>query len=139
LKQIESPTWSDKDMDTKYFIGEIDLPNGIRKDLIVAKDINNAHDIIEHKIKIKQLDYDSITDIRTTSIYAPFRPIGSFLVRSATTTEILEDQLKDFAGGWDEYNIQGFAEEIVETVLETIPKETLIEELKRRLSYNETY
>ena len=139
MKQIESPTWSDKDMDTKYFIGEIDLPNGIRKDLIVAKDINNAHDIIEHKIKIKQLDYDSITDIRTTSIYAPFRPIGSFLVRSATTTEILEDQLKDFAGGWDEYNIQGFAEEIVETVLETIPKETLIEELKRRLSYNETY
>ena len=126
-------------METKYFVGEIDLPNGIRKDLIVAKDINNAHDIIEHKIKIKQLDYDSITDIRTTSIYAPFRPIGSFLVRSATTTEILEDQLKDFAGGWDEYNIQGFAEEIVETVLETIPKETLIEELKRRLSYNETY
>lgn len=124
---------------TKYFVGEIDLPNGIRKDLIVAKDINNAHDIIEHKIKIKQLDYDSITDIGTTSIYAPFRPIGSFLVRSATTTEILEDQLKDFAGGWDEYNIQGFAEEIVETVLETIPKETLIEELKRRLSYNETY
>ena len=124
---------------TKYFVGEIDLPNGIRKDLIVAKDINNAHDIIEHKIKIKQLDYDSITDIRTTSIYAPFRPIGSFLVRSATTTEILEDQLKDFAGGWDEYNIQGFAEEIVETVLETISREALIEELKRRLSYNETY
>ena len=124
---------------TKYFVGEIDLPNGIRKDLIVAKDINNAHDIIEHKIKIKQLDYDSITDIRTTSIYAPFRPIGSFLVRSATTTEILEDQLKDFAGGWDEYNIQGFAEEIVETVLSTILKEALIEELKRRLSYNETY
>lgn len=124
---------------TKYFVGEIDLPNGIRKDLIVAKDINNAHDIIEHKIKIKQLDYDSITDIRTTSIYAPFRPIGSFLVRSATTTEILEDQLKDFAGGWDEYNIQGFAEEIVETVLETIPRDILIEELKRRLSYNETY
>ena len=126
-------------METKYFVGEIDLPNGIRKDLIVAKDINNAHDIIEHKIKIKQLDYDSITDIRTTSIYAPFRPIGSFLVRSATTTEILEDQLKDFAGGWDEYNIQGFAEEIVETVLETIPRDILIEELKRRLSYNETY
>ena len=124
---------------TKYFVGEIDLPNGIRKDLIVAKDINNAHDIIEHKIKIKQLDYDSITDIRTTSIYAPFRPIGSFLVRSATTTEILEDQLKDFAGGWDEYNIQGFTEEIVETVLETIPRDILIEELKRRLSYNETY
>ena len=124
---------------TKYFVGEIDLPNGIRKDLIVAKDVNNAHDIIEHKIKIKQLDYDSITDIRTTSIYAPFRPIGSFLVRSATTTEILEDQLKDFAGGWDEYNIQGFAEEIVETVLETIPRDILIEELKRRLSYNETY
>lgn len=124
---------------TKYFVGEIDLPNGIRKDLIVAKDINDAHDIIEHKIKIKQLDYDSITDIRTTSIYAPFRPIGSFLVRSATTAEILEDQLKDFAGGWDEYNIQGFAEEIVETVLETIPRDILIEELKRRLSYNETY
>lgn len=119
-------------METKYFVGEIDLPNGIRKDLIVAKDINNAHDIIEHKIKIKQLDYDSITDIRTTSIYAPFRPIGSFLVRSATTTEILEDQLKDFAGGWDEYNIQGFAEEIVGTVLTTIPRVVILEELERR-------
>ena len=139
MKQIESPTWSDKDMDTKYFIGEIDLPNGIRKDLIVAKDINNAHDIIEHKIKIKQLDYDSITDIRTTSIYAPFRPIGSFLVRSATTTEILEDQLKDFAGGWDEYNIQGFAEDIIETVLETLPKEVLIEELERRKEEEDYY
>ena len=116
----------------KYFVGEIDLPNGIKKDLITAKDIINAHDIIEHKIKIKQLDYDSITDIRTTSIYAPFRPIGSFLVRSATTTEILEDQLKDFAGGWDEYNIQGFAEEIVETVLTTIPRVVILEELERR-------
>ena len=119
-------------MEPKYFVGEIDLPNGIRKDLIVAKDINDAHDIIEHKIKIKQLDYDSITNVRTTSIYAPFRPIGSFLVRSATTIEILEDSLKDFAGGWDEYNIQGFAEDIIETVLETLPKDALIGELERR-------
>jgi hypothetical protein len=54
------------------------------------------------------------------------------LVRSATTTEILEDQLKDFAGGWDEYNIQGFAEEIVETVLTTIPRVVILEELERR-------
>ena len=119
-------------METKYFVGEIDLPNGIRKDLIVAKDINDAHDIIEHKIKIKQLDYDSITNVRTTSIYAPFRPIGSFLVRGATTQEILEDQLKDFAGAWEAYSIQGFAEDIITTVLETLPKDALIEELERR-------
>ena len=108
-------------MDTKYFMGEIDLPNGIRKDLIMTKDINSAHDIIEHKIKIKQLDY-----------YAPFRPIGSFLVRGATTQEILEDSLKDFAGGWDEYSIPGFAEEIVDIVLSTIPRKAFEEELQRR-------
>jgi hypothetical protein len=42
------------------------------------------------------------------------------------------DDLTDFAGGWDEYNIQGFAEDIIETVLETLPKEVLIEELERR-------
>lgn len=118
---------------TKYFVGEIDLPNGIRKDLIVAKDINNAHDIIEHKIKIKQLDYDSITDIGTTSIYAPFRPIGSFLVRSATTTEILEDQLKDFAGGWSEYSLPGFAEEIIDIVLSTVSTKALEEEIQMRI------
>ena len=119
-------------MEPKYFVGEIDLPNGIRKDLIVAKDINDAHYIIEHKIKIKQLDYDSITNVRTTSIYAPFRPIGSFLVRGATTQEILEDQLKDFAGGWDAYSIQGFAEEIIDIVLSTISRKAFEEELARR-------
>ena len=119
-------------METKYFVGEIDLPNGIRKDLITAKDINSAHDIIEHKIKIKQLDYDSITNVRTTSIYAPFRPIGSFLVRGATTQEILEDQLKDFAGGWDAYSIPGFAEEIIDIVLSTISRKAFEEELQRR-------
>lgn len=119
-------------MDTKYFVGEIDLPNGIRKDLIMAKDINSAHDIIERRIKSKQLDYDSITGIRTTSIYAPFRPIGSFLVRGATTQEILEDSLKDFAGGWDAYSIPGFAEEIVDIVLSTIPRKAFEEELQRR-------
>ena len=119
-------------MEPKYFVGEIDLPNGIRKDLIVAKDINDAHYIIEHKIKIKQLDYDSITNVRTTSIYAPFRPIGSFLVRGATTQEILEDQLKDFAGGWDAYSIPGFAEEIIDIVLSTISRKAFEEELQRR-------
>lgn len=116
----------------KYFVGEIDLPNGIRKDLIVAKDINNAHDIIEHKIKIKQLDYDSITDIRTTSIYAPFRPIGSFLVRHATTQEILKDVLEDFAGNWNECSLEGMSEEIIDIVLSTIPRKAFEEELQRR-------
>jgi hypothetical protein len=44
----------------------------------------------------------------------------------------LVDGLADFAGGWDEYNIQGFAEEIIETVLQTLSKDALIEELERR-------
>ena len=119
-------------MDTKYFMGEINLPNGIRKDLIRAIDIDDAYNIIERHIKKSQMDIDKYVINIHKSKWAPFRPIGPYRVRSATTTEILEDQLKDFAGGWDEYNIQGFAEDIIETVLETLPKEVLIEELERR-------
>ena len=132
MKQIESPIWSDKNMDTKYFMGEIYLPNGIRKDLIRAIDIDDAYNIIERHIKKSQMDIDKYVTNIERSKWKPFRPIGPYRVRSATTTEILEDQLKDFAGGWDEYNIQGFAEDIIETVLETLPKEALIEELERR-------
>ena len=119
-------------MDTKYFMGEIYLPNGIRKDLIRAIDIDDAYNIIERHIKKSQMDIDKYVTNIERSKWKPFRPIGPYRVRSATTTEILEDQLKDFAGGWDEYNIQGFAEDIIETVLETLPKEALIEELERR-------
>ena len=121
-------------METKYFVGEIDLPNGkIRKELIKGYRINDdVHDAIERKVKNLQLDIDNFKTNIDKSFWLPFRPIGSFLVRYATTQEILENHLKDFAGGWDEYNIQGFAEEIVETVLETIPRDALIEELERR-------
>ena len=119
-------------MDTKYFMGEIDLPNGIRKNLITAKDINSAHDIIEHKIKMFHIEFDRYNLDREKSVWAPYRPIGSFLVRSATTQEILEDSLKDFAGGWDAYSIPGFAEEIIDIVLSTIPREAFEEELARR-------
>lgn len=118
---------------TKYFVGEIDLPNGkVRKDLIEAKDINNANDIIENRIKISHMEFDRFNLDREKSVFAPFLPTGSFITRLATTQEILEDQLNDFAGGWAEYAIQRFAEEIIETVLETVPKEALIEELKKR-------
>jgi len=126
LKQIESPTWSDKDMD-KYFMGEIDLPNGnTSKRLIKADNLSDAHEKIEKCVQRRIQDHDKY------KIHYGDRPIGSFIVRPATTEEILVDDLVDFAGGWDEYNIQGFAEDIIETVLETLPKEALIEELERR-------
>lgn len=126
MKQIESPTWSDKDMD-KYFMGEIDLPNGnTSKRLIKADNLSDAHEKIEKCVQRRIQDHDKY------KIHYGDRPIGSFIVRPATTEEILVDDLVDFAGGWDEYNIQGFAEDIIETVLETLPKEALIEELERR-------
>ena len=85
-------------MDTKYFIGEIDLPNGkIRKELIKGYRINDdVHDAIERKVKNLQLDIDNFKTNIDKSFWLPFRPIGSFLVRGATTQEILEDSLKDF-------------------------------------------
>ncbi len=121
-------------MDTKYFMGEIDLPNGkIRKELIKGYRINDdVHDAIERKVKNLQLDIDNFKTNIDKSFWLPFRPIGSFLVRSATTQEILEDQLKDFVGGWDAYSIPGFAEEIVDIVLSTISRKAFEEELARR-------
>lgn len=133
MKQIESPTWSDKDMD-KYFMGEIDLPNGnTSKRLITADNLSDAHEKMEKYVQRLIRDYYRIykTHYEDTK-HSPYRPIGSFTVRPATTEEILMDDLTDFAGGWDEYNIQGFAEDIIETVLQTLPKEILIEELERR-------
>lgn len=114
-------------MDTKYFIGEIDLPNRqIKKVLIKDKNITNAYDRTERHIK------NTIFEIDKYKSGNMYRPIGSFLVRHATTQEILEDALKDFAGGWSEYSIPGFAEEIIDIVLSTIPRKALKEELQRR-------
>lgn len=111
----------------KYFMGEIDLPNGnTSKRLIKADNLSDAHEKIEKCVQRRIQDHDKY------KIHYGDRPIGSFIVRPATTEEILVDDLIDFAGGWDEYNIQGFAEDIIETVLETLPKEALIEELERR-------
>jgi hypothetical protein len=133
LKQIESPTWSDKDMD-KYFMGEIDLPgNTTSKRLITANNLSDAHEKMEKYVQRRIQDHDRY------KIRYGDRPIGSFTVRPATTEEILMDDLTDFAGGWDEYNIQGFAEDIIETVLETLPKEVLIEELERRKEEEDYY
>ena len=140
MKQIESPTWSDKDMD-KYFMGEIDLPNGnTSKRLITADNLSDAHEKMEKYVQRLIRDYYRIykTHYEDTK-HSPYRPIGSFTVRPATTEEILMDDLTDFAGGWDEYNIQGFAEDIIETVLETLPKEALIEELERRKEEEDYY
>jgi len=107
-------------MENKYFVGEIDLPgNTASKRLIRADNLSDAHEKIERYIRQRMPKY-------------PTFALGSFKIRPATTEEILVDELTDFAGGWDEYNIQGFAEEIIETVLENIPKEALIEELERR-------
>lgn len=117
----------------KYFVGEIYLPGGqIRNDLITAVDINDAYDIIESHIEKSQMDIDKYATNIERSKYAPFRPIGPYRVRPATTQEILEDSLKDFAGGWDAYSIPGFAEEIIDIVLSTIPRKAFEEELQRR-------
>ena len=133
MKQIESPTWSDKDMD-KYFMGEIGLPgNTTSKRLITADNLSDAHEKMEKYVQRR------IQDHNRYKIHYGNRPIGSFTVRPATTEEILMDDLTDFAGGWDEYNIQGFAEDIIETVLETLPKEVLIEELERRKEEGDYY
>lgn len=133
MKQIESPTWSDKDMD-KYFMGEIDLPgNTASKRLITADNLSDAREKMEKYVQRRIQDHDRY------KIHYGDRPIGSFTVRPATTEEILMDDLTDFAGGWDEYNIQGFAEDIIETVLETLPKEVLIEELERRKEEEDYY
>ena len=124
-------------METKYFVGEIDLlGNTTSKRLIKADNLSDAHEKIEKCVQRHIQDHDRY---KKHYEYSSYQPTGSFIVRPATTEEILVDDLTGFAGGWDEYNIQGFAEEIIETVLETLPKEALIEELKRRLSYNETY
>ena len=111
----------------KYFMGEIDLPgNTVSKRLIKADNLSDAHEKIEKCVQRRIQDHDKY------KIRYGDRPIGSFTVRPATTEEILVDDLIDFAGGWEEYNIQWFAEDIIETVLETLPKEVLIEELERR-------
>lgn len=111
----------------KYFVGEIDIPNGnTYKRLITADNLSDAHEKMEKYVQRRIQDHDKY------KIHYGDRPIGSFIVRPATTEEILVDDLTDFAGGWDEYNIQGFAEDIIETVLQTLPKEVLIEELERR-------
>jgi hypothetical protein len=112
---------------TKYFVGEIDLPNGnTHKRLIRADNLSDAHEKIERYIRQRIPKY-------------PTFALGSFKIRTATTEEILVDDLTDFAGGWDEYNIQGFAEDIIETVLETLPKDALIEELERRKEEGDYY
>ena len=139
MKQIESPTWSDKDMD-KYFMGEIDLPgNTTSKRLIKADNLSDAREKMEKYVQRRIQDHDRYKTHYEITKYSPYRPIGSFTVRPATTEEILVDDLANFAGGWEEYNFQGFAEDIIETVLETLPKEALIEELERRKEEGDYY
>ena len=121
-------------MENKYFVGEIDLPgNTASKRLIRADNLSDAHEKMEKYVQRCIQDHDRVykTHYEDTK-HSPYRPTGSFTVRPATTEEILVDDLADFAGWWYEYNIQGFAEDIIETVLETLPKEVLIEELERR-------
>lgn len=114
-------------METKYFVGEIDLPgNTTSKRLIKADNLSDAHEKMEKYVQRRIQNHDRY------KIHYGNRPTGSFTVRPATTEEILMDALTDFAGGWDEYNIQGFAEEIIEIVLQTLPKDALTGELERR-------
>ena len=128
-------------MENKYFVGDIDLPgNTTSKRLITADNLSDAHEKIDKYVQRRIQDHDRVykTHYEDTK-HSPYRPTGSFTVRPATTEEILVDDLADFAGGWDEYNIQGFAEDIIETVLETLPKEALIEELERRKEEGDYY
>ena len=109
----------------KYFVGKIDLSDDSTYDrLIEADNLIDAKNIIDRYIKNR---------IKTCEkMHLNTNPTGNFTVRPATTEEILIDQLTDFAGGWDGYSLPGFAEEIIETVLQTVPKSTLINELERR-------
>ncbi|HQM06946.1 MAG TPA: hypothetical protein PLR97_03965 [Bacilli bacterium] len=121
-------------MENKYFVGEIDLPgNTTSKRLIKAANLSDAREKMEKYVQRRIQAHDRY------KIHYGDRPIGSFKVRPATTEEILVDDLTNFAGGWDEYNIQGFAEDIIETVLKTLPKEALIGELERRKKEWEKY
>ena len=127
-------------METKYFVGEIDLPgNTTSKRLITADNLSDAHEKMEKYVQRRIQDHDRYKKHYESTIYSSYQPTGSFTVRPATTEEILMDDLVDFAGRWDECNIQGFAEEIIETVLETLSKEVLIEELKRRKEEGDYY
>ena len=120
-------------MQTKYFVGEIDLPgNTTSKRLIKADNLSDAREKMKKYVQRRIQNHDRYKKHYESTIYSSYRPTGSFKVRPATTEEILVDDLTDFAGGWDEYNIQGFAEEIIETVLQTLSKDALIEELKKR-------
>ena len=127
-------------METKYFVGEIDLPgNTASKRLITANNLSDAREKMEKYVQRRIQNHDRYKKHYESTIYSSYRPTGSFKVRPATTEEILVDDLTDFAGGWDEYNIQGFAEDIIETVLETLHKEVLIEELERRKEEEDYY
>ena len=127
-------------METKYFVGEIDLPgNTTSKRLIKADNLSDAHEKMEKYVQRRIQAHDRYKTHYESTKYSPYRPIGSFIIRTATTEEILVDDLTDFAGGWDEYNIQGFAEDIIETVLKTLPKDALIEELERRKEEGDYY
>ena len=127
-------------METKYFVGEIDLPgNTTSKRLIKADNLSDAHEKMEKYVQRRIQNHDRYKKHYESTIYSSYQPTGSFTVRPATTEEILMDDLTDFAGGWDEYNIRGFAEDIIETVLETLPKEVLIEELERRKEEGDYY
>ena len=121
-------------MENKYFVGEIDLPgNTTSKRLIKADNLSDARE------KMEKYEQRRIQEHDRYKIHYGDRPIGSFTVRPPTTEEILVDDLTAFAGGWDGYNIQGFAEDIIETVLKTLPKEALIGELERRKKEGEKY
>ncbi|HOD61687.1 MAG TPA: hypothetical protein PKG96_06250 [Bacilli bacterium] len=121
-------------MENKYFVGEIDLPgNTTSKRLIKAANLSDAREKMEKYVQRRIQAHDRY------KIHYGDRPIGSFKVRPPTTEEILVDDLTAFAGGWDGYNIQGFAEDIIETVLKTLPKEALIGELERRKKEWEKY
>ena len=121
-------------METKYFVGEIDLlGNNTIKRLIKADNLSDAREKMEKYVQRRIQNHDRY------KIHYGNRPTGSFIVRPATTEEILMDDLTDFAGGWDEYNIQGFAEDIIETVLQTLSKDALIEELERRKEEGDYY
>lgn len=100
------------------YMAEIELNSGMRNRLIDAPDIISATESAKRYINNSAQSFDKLQSNYERSKFDPFKPTGYFTVRPATPKEQIEDLLKDFAGNWNEYNISGLAEEIIDIVLE---------------------
>jgi hypothetical protein len=100
------------------YMAEIELNSGMRNRLMNTSDITRAKEETDKYIAKQLKDHAQFKTVYEASKYLPFKPTGKYTIRPATAKEEIEDLLKDFAGNWNEYNLSGLAEEIIEIVLE---------------------